>query len=153
MSLLYLVKQQHAVRGLADSIGKQAAVFVAHISCRRTYQLRHSMLFGIFAHVETNKGNPQFLRQDTRHLGLPDACRPDKEQRCQRFVVVEQPSLGHLDGFNNLAHSFVLPVYFGGNALAERFELFVVLVFQSHCIYLAHLLKHIVNLLAAHNDE
>ena len=53
--LLYLVEQQHAVGRLAYGVGKQSAVLVAHISCRRANELSHGMLLGILAHVESHE--------------------------------------------------------------------------------------------------
>ena len=52
MGFLYLVEQQHTVRSLANSVGKQSTVFVAHIAGRRPDKFSYRMLFSIFAHVE-----------------------------------------------------------------------------------------------------
>ena len=53
--LFYLVEEQHAVGRLAHGCREQSAVFVAHVSCRRTDELRHGVLLGVLAHVEAHE--------------------------------------------------------------------------------------------------
>ena len=110
MRLFYLVEQQHSVGRLADSIGQQTAVLVTHIARRRTNQFGDGVLLGVFAHVEANQFDTQFLSQHLGYLRLSHTRRTDEEQRCQRFVVIQQTSTRHLHRFNHLTDGFVLSV-------------------------------------------
>ena len=110
MSLLNLVEQQHAVRRLADGIGKQSAVFITHISCWRANELGHGMFLGILAHIEAQQLDAQLFGQNTGHLGFTYTRRTHKEQRCQRLVIVEKTGLRHLYRLYHLANGFVLSI-------------------------------------------
>ena len=52
MGFFDLVEQQDAVGGLTDGIGEQSAIFIAHVSCRRSDQFGDGMLLGVLAHIE-----------------------------------------------------------------------------------------------------
>ena len=108
MRLLDLVEQQHAVRCFADGIGEQSAVVVAHITCRRTDQFGHSMLFRIFTHIEAHERQMQFVGQHPGHLRFTYTGRSHKEQTRNRFVLVGQSGLGQLHRFGHSLHGLLL---------------------------------------------
>ena len=145
MSLFYLVEQKHAVWRLANGVGEQSAVLIAHISCRRTDELGNCVLFGIFAHVETHQLHAQFLCQHARHLGLAHSSGTHKEQRRQRLVVVDKPRLGELHSLNNILHSLVLTVDNTLDALLESLKLSIVVFLHGSGIDLHHFHQHIVD--------
>ena len=78
MCFLYLIEQEHAVRRLTDGIGEQTALFISHISCRRTDKLSHGVLLCVFTHVEADEFYAHFLCEDAAYLSLADAGRTDK---------------------------------------------------------------------------
>ena len=110
MGFLNLVEQQHGIGRLADGIGQQTTVLVAHIARRRSDELGDGMFLGVFAHVEAYQFDTQFPGQYARHLRLAHARRADEEQRGQRFVVVQQSCARHLHSLNDLTNGLVLTV-------------------------------------------
>ena len=62
MGFFYLVEQQDAVGRLADGICQQTTILIAHIARWRAYQFCNGMLFCVFAHVESQQFDAQFLR-------------------------------------------------------------------------------------------
>ena len=140
MRLLYLVQEQHAVGTLAYGIRQQSAVLIAHISCWRADEFRHSVLLGVFAHVEAHQFDAHLLCQNARHLGLADTRRTHEEQRCERFVVVQQSGTCHLHRLNYLRHRLLLTVNLTLDALAQCCHAVVVVVaLHRHGVHLAHL--------------
>ena len=111
MGFLYLVEQQHTVGRLANGIGEQSSVLVTYISRRRTYQLGHRVLLGIFAHVKAHQADTQLPGQRACHFCLAHSSRPYKEERGQWFVVIKQSRTRHLHSFHHLADGFILSVY------------------------------------------
>ena len=151
MGLFNLVEQQDAVGCLADGVGEQAAVLVAHITRRRADELGDGMFLGIFTHVEAHELDAQFLSQHTGHLGLADARRTDEEQRGEGLVVVEQSGFRHLHRLHHLTDGFVLAVDLREQARGEGFQLAVVVVLlHRHCIHLAGLCQHVGNIRLRH---
>ena len=122
MRLLNLVQQQHAVGRLANGVRQQSAVLVAHIASRRANQLSHRVFLRIFAHVEAQQLDAQFLGQHACHLRLAHA-RGTHKQQCRRWlVVVQQSCLRHLHGLHHLSDGLVLAVDLGGECRVERVE-------------------------------
>ena len=106
------------------------------------------MLLGVFTHVKAQQLDAKFLRQYTRHLGLADTRRPDKQQRGERFVIVEQAGLRQLYGFHHLSDGLVLTIDFSQQTRCQCLQLTaVVCLADSKCIDLAGLGEHIRNLL------
>ena len=110
MRLLDLVEQQHAVRCLADGVRQQSTVLIAHITRRRADEFGHRVLLRIFTHVEAQQLDAQFLGQHACHLCLTHARGTNEEQRCRRFVVVQQSRFRHLHRLDHLSDGLVLSV-------------------------------------------
>ena len=79
MGFFDLVEQQYAVGCLADGVCQQPAVFIADIAGRRADEFGYGMLLCVFAHVETDQFDAQFLGQYTGYLRLSDTCRTYEE--------------------------------------------------------------------------
>ena len=56
MGLLDLVEEDHGVGRLADGVGEEAALLVAHVAGRRAYEARDRMLLLVLGHVEAVQG-------------------------------------------------------------------------------------------------
>ena len=137
--LLYLVEEEHAVRGLADGIGQETAVLIAHVSGRRTDELCHGMLLGVFAHVEANQLDAEFLGEHTSHLGLAHSRRSHKQERSQWLVIVHESCLRHHHSLNHLIHRLVLTVNLVEHVLTQMSQSLVVIVLDGGSVYLANL--------------
>ena len=139
------------MRILSYSIGEQTAIVIAHISGRSAYEFGNGMLFGIFAHVETQKFDTKFVRQHLCHFGLTHTSRSHKQQRRQWLVLVEQSCARHLHGFNHLFYSVVLTINLTKHSSRQCFQTREIIFFAfSHCIYLTSLRQDGCNILLAH---
>ena len=87
MRLLDFVEQDDRIGVALHALGKLAALFVAHISGRRTDQLRNRMLLHVLGHVEANQAlfaAEQECRQRARHFGLAHAGGSQEQERSGR---------------------------------------------------------------------
>ena len=145
MRLLNLIEQEHAVWCLADGIGQKTAIFITHVSGRRTDEFSHGMLLGVFTHIETHQFDAEFLSQHTDHLGFTHARRTHEEPRCHRLVIIHQSCLRHHHSLNHLIHSLVLTIDLVEYALAERSQRIIVFILDGSRIYLADLGKNLLD--------
>ena len=121
--LFHFVKQQHAVRILADDIGQAAAFFVAHVAGRRPEEFGDGMLLHVFAHVETQERDPHGLRQHARDLRLAHTGRPDKKKARDRLVIFVEARAGKPDRAAHGVHRLILPVDFRFDPLRQIAQL------------------------------
>ena len=127
MCLLYLVKEEHARRGLADGIGEESALVVADIAGRRADEFGNGVLLGVFAHVETYEGDAQFLRQHLADLGLAHAGRSDKEERRHGFPRLCESGLRHHHSAYHAVDGSILAIDFAGDASRQSLQFVVAL--------------------------
>src|SRR5690348_7279323 len=84
MRFLDFVQQDDRVGRAFHALGQLAALFVAHVSRRRTDQLRDRVLFHELGHIEADQrllAAEHELRQGASHFGLADAGWAEEEER------------------------------------------------------------------------
>src|SRR6185312_11072783 len=87
--LLDFVQQDNRVGRPLDAFGELSALFVAHVSRRRTDQLADRVLLHEFRHVEANErllAAEEELRQSARNFRLADAGRAQEQERSDGAV-------------------------------------------------------------------
>ena len=111
VSFFYFIEQHHRVWMTAHLLGKLAALFIAHISRRRTYQARHCELLHILTHVDTDKcvrRIEQILGKLLGQVSLAYACRT-KEHKCTYgFGGVFQTYAVAVNSFDNTLDGLIL---------------------------------------------
>ena len=100
MGFLYLIKQHHRVRRLADLIDQETTLFVTYVSRRRSVQQSHRVLLLELRHIESQQRTlvaEEELRQGFRELRLTGTRRTEEEERTHRltFLVQTRTSLEH----------------------------------------------------------
>ncbi len=111
MRLLDLIQQQHAVRTTAHRLGQLSALIVANVARRRTDQARDRVLFLVLAHINAHHrllGIKEEFGQRARQLRLPNAGRPQEQERPDRPVGGLQPRASAAHGIGDGAHRLVL---------------------------------------------
>ncbi len=109
--LLDFIQQNDRIRVALDALGELAALFVAHISGRRTDQLRNRMLLHVLRHVEANQAllaAEQERRQSARDFGFADAGGPQEQERSGRAAGRFQPGARTADGARQRRNRFLL---------------------------------------------
>src|SRR6185369_7693258 len=100
MRLLHFVQQDDRVRSSLHAFGELPAFFVAHISRRRTDQLRDRMLFHELGHIEADQrllAAEHELRQGARNFRLADARRSEEKERTDWPVRTLKPCAAAAD--------------------------------------------------------
>ena len=119
MRLFHLVEQHDAIRTAAHGFGQLAALVITDISRRGTDQTGDTVLFHVFAHVDTNHVLfivKQRLRQRLGQLSLANARRTKEEERADRPVRVLDAGTAAQDGLADLFDRLILT----DDALVER---------------------------------
>src|ERR1019366_5097485 len=109
--LLDFVEQDHRVGGTLHALGELAALFVAHVSRRRTDELRDRVLLHELGHVEADEGffsAEHKLRQSARDFDLADARGAQEQERADGAVGILQAGAGTADGARQGADGLVL---------------------------------------------
>lgn len=96
-AFFHLVQQQHAVRGLDDLLGEQAALVKADIARGRTDQATDRMRLHVLAHVEADQLDAQLQRQLLGHLGLAHTGGAGEQEVADRLLRVGQAGTGQFD--------------------------------------------------------
>ena len=105
VSLLNLVQQHHGVGATAHGLGQLTALFVTHISGRRTHQAGNAVLLAVLTHVDTHQGVLVIkleLRESLRELGLAHTGRSQEQEGTNRAVRVGNSGAG---AANRIRHS------------------------------------------------
>ena len=110
MGLLDFVEQQHAVRGLVDRVGQQAALIEADVARRRADQPRDGVALHVLAHVEAQELDAHHLGELARDLGLADAGRAGEQERANRTVGMREARARELDRARDRVDRGVLSV-------------------------------------------
>src|SRR5262249_1516267 len=74
------IEKQHGMWIANNSIGEEAALFEANIPRWRADKPRNCMLFHMFAHIETNKLQTQYLGELFCHLRLSNTGWPREQE-------------------------------------------------------------------------
>ena len=119
MRLFDLVKQNDGIRSAAHGFGQLAALFIAHISGRRTDQTRHGEFLHILRHIDAHQILfivKQRLCQRLGKLCLADARGAKEQERAERPVRVLNACSASLDSLRDDAHGLIL----ADNTLVQR---------------------------------
>src|SRR5882762_6443899 len=109
--LLDLVQQDDRIRGALYALGKLSTLFVAHISRRRTDQLRDRVLFHELGHVEADQrliAAEHELSQGAGDFGFADARGAEEQERADGPVRALQASTAATDGAGQRSDRLVL---------------------------------------------
>ncbi len=98
MGLFDLIKQQHRVRVLIDTVGHQPALVEPDIARRRADQPRNGVTLHVFGHVEAQKLHPERIGELLGHLGLAHTGRAGEHVRTDGLFRLTQTRTGQLDG-------------------------------------------------------
>ena len=127
MSLFDFIEQHHRIRMLAHLFAQLAtAIFKAHVSRRSANQTAHTMLFHVFAHVNTHKrifATEKLLAKHLREFRLTDTRRAKEQETTHRAFVVADTCTTTADGLHNCIHSLILTNHALLNFIAEVDEL------------------------------
>ena len=96
MRLFHFVEQHHAVRAFAYRFGQHAALTVADIARRRTFQLGNGMRFLIFRKINGDKGfftAKQSVGQCERSFGFTGAAGAGQQEYPLRAVLRREAGL------------------------------------------------------------
>ena len=52
--------------GVSEPRYQKTAIFITHVSSRRTDELSHGMLLGVFTHIEAHQLDAEFLSQQKK---------------------------------------------------------------------------------------
>ena len=80
---LELIKEYYRVGLTADFLCEKSSLFVSHISCSRTDELRSARLILILTHIDFYKClriREELFCEDFHELCLPDSSRTEKEK-------------------------------------------------------------------------
>ena len=91
MRLLDLIKENDRVGIPSHLLRELAALFVADIAGRRTYNLRNRMLLHVLTHIDTDQclfGTEHRLGERLRKFGFTDTGRSEEEEGADRAVRV-----------------------------------------------------------------
>ena len=111
MRLLDLVEQDDAVRVAPHGLGQVAALFIAHVSRRRTDQSRHGVFLHEFAHVDADQvifGVEHEAGQRLAQFRLAHAGGPQEEEGTPRPVGIGQAGARTADGVGHQGDGLVL---------------------------------------------
>src|SRR5579864_7948745 len=111
MRLLDFVEQHDRVGSALHTLGELSALFVAHVSRRRTDQLRDRVLLHELRHIEADQGlfgAEHELRQGARDFSLADAGRSEEQERADGTVWILQAGTRAADGAGQGADRLVL---------------------------------------------
>src|SRR5579862_7189409 len=111
MRFLDFVEQDDRIRSPLHALGELSTLFVAHISGRRSDQLRDRMLLHELGHVEADQslfGAEHELRQRARDFGLADASWAQEQERADGPVRILQAGAGATDSAGQGADRLVL---------------------------------------------
>ena len=106
-----LVEKNDAVGPVADGLGDLAALFVAHISRRRTDKARGGVPLHVLGHVDSHQGLlvvEHELGQRPGELRLPDARRPEKHEGAQGAMRIGKSGPSAPERGGDGLHGFVL---------------------------------------------
>src|SRR3954465_11584636 len=87
MRLFDFIQQDDRIRSSLDTLRELTALFVAHISRRRSNQLRDRMLLHELRHIEADERlltAEEELGQSSRHLGLSNTRWAKEQERAGR---------------------------------------------------------------------
>ena len=104
VGLLHLVEEHHRIGPSPNRLGETPALFVPHVSRRRTDQSRDRVLLHVLAHVDADHrllGVEEERRQRLAEFGLAHSGGTEEEERSDRTVRLAQASPTSPDG---LAH-------------------------------------------------
>src|SRR5579872_3003314 len=109
--LLDFIQQHYGIGGALHSLGKLAALFVAHVSRRRADQLADRVLLHELRHVEADERllcAEHELRQGAGHLGFAHAGGTEEQEGADGPVRVFQPGTRTADGTGQRDDGLVL---------------------------------------------
>ena len=130
--LLDFVQQDDRVRVALHALGELAALFVAHVSGRRTDQLGDRVLLHVLRHVEAHQAllaAEQEAGQRARDFGLADAGGAQEQERSGRTVAGLQAGARTADGAGQrrnrllLADDALVQLLFDAQQLGDLFFL------------------------------
>src|SRR6185437_10033227 len=87
MGLLDFIEQDDGIRRPLHALGELATFFVAHISRRRTDQLRDGVLFHELRHIEADEtlfAAEEEICEGARYFGFTDAGGSEEQERTGR---------------------------------------------------------------------
>ncbi len=111
MGFFDLVKQDYAVRLPSYGFGQLAALVVAHVSRRRSYQSGDGVLLHVLGHIDTDHVLlvvEQRFGQSLGQLGLADAGRSEEDEGTDRPVFILEPGPCSEHGFSHGLDAFFL---------------------------------------------
>src|SRR5437899_2698194 len=154
MRLLDFVQEHDGIWGALYALGKLAALFVAHISRRRTDQLGDRVFFHELGHIEADQrllAAEHELRQGTGNFGFANARWTEEQERADGSVRALQAGTRAADGASQGSEGLVLR----DDALVQFFldaqELLRLFFFDGGNRYAGPARDHILDVLAADN--
>ena len=130
--LFDLVKQQHTMRMLVDTIGELTTLIEPDISRRRADQTADRVFLHVFGHVEAEQFHTQRIRQLLCHLGFTHTGRTREEVVADGLFRFPQAGPCQFDRRRQRFDGGILPE---DHALERRFE-----ILKHLCIVLGHVL-------------
>src|SRR5579884_1231684 len=111
MGLLDFIQQDDRIGRTLHALGKLAAFLVAHVSGRRTDQLRNGVLFHKLRHIEADEAlftAEEELGQSPRYFGFADARGPEEQEGTGRATGRFEPGARTADRAGQSGNRFLL---------------------------------------------
>ena len=111
MRFFHFIQQDDGIRTTTDRFGQIAALFITHVSRRRTDQTRDGVFLHKFGHIDTHHrvvAVEHEVSQRFAKLGFTHPGRAEEQERTNRPVRVRQPGAATANGVGYRFNRFIL---------------------------------------------